>query len=136
MCYHESMKHFERHCGLLVIVIIMTGFGVGCSVAPLQEPNRNDNLNTDTSQNQNVIDTTDVEVPDDLADLDPEVREQVEDWPRYANEEFGFNFRYPKHWGEVVIKKQSEESDDSVQGTRIFVQFDNNGYRTVGGYDS
>ena len=124
MCYHESMKHFERHCGLLVIVIIMTGFGVGCSVAPLQEANRNDNLNTDTSQNQNVIDTTDVEVPDDLVDLDPEVREQVEDWPRYANEEFGFSFRYPEEWGEITVKNQSGETDDFIQGTRIFFRFE------------
>lgn len=37
--------------------------------------------------------------------------DQYKDWKTYTNEEFGFEFKYPKEWGEIVKKDYYEISD-------------------------
>src|SRR3989338_11335839 len=92
MCYYESMEHFERHCGLLVIVIIMTGFGVGCGLAPVGFQNTNQNMNsvTVTDQNRNVaVNDGDVDLGNTSMD--------TSDWQTYRSEEYGFEVKYPPY---------------------------------------
>lgn len=54
------------------------------------------------------------------------------DWQTYTNEEYGFSFRYPKEWGEVVVKKS--EADQYQTGSKIMIIFSNDNSRNANGF--
>ena len=39
-------------------------------------------------------------------ELKPEEKIDTSDWKTYRNEKFGFEFRYPRSWGDIIVWKQ------------------------------
>lgn len=49
-------------------------------------------------------------------ELKPVVEDEAKNWKTYRNDEFGFEFQYPKEWGEIILKDGNRATAPSFEG--------------------
>lgn len=52
-----------------------------------------------------------------------EVKDETADWQTYRNEEYGFSFKYPQEWGDVIIEQGKNIAD--LKGEYFEIVFTN-----------